>query len=109
MSVEEIHVGNIGTVFEVTLYSNASDALDVSTALGATDKQIIFSRPDGSIVTNNASFVGDGSDGKIDYTTVLAAELDQTGRWNIQAKVILTGPARTFRTNVGSFFVWGNL
>jgi len=109
MSVEEIHIGNIGTVFEVTLYSNASDALDVSTAAGAGTKEIIFSKPDGTVVTNTAAFVNAGADGKIDYTTVLATELDQTGRWNIQAKVILTGPARTFRTNVGSFMVWGNL
>ena len=109
MAVEEIHVGNIGTVFEVTLYANASDLLDVSTAVAAGTKEIIFSKPDGTTVTNTAAFVSDGTDGKIDYTTVLATELDQVGRWNIQSKVVLTGPVRTFRTNVGSFKVWGNI
>ena len=65
MAVNEIHVGDIGTVFTLTI-KDGSSVIDLS---GATTKQIILRKPDRvTSSTKTASFVTDGSDGKIKYT-----------------------------------------
>jgi hypothetical protein len=61
--------------------------LDVS---GATLKQIIIDKPDGTNIICSANFVSDGVDGKIYYLTVLG-DLDQAGDYRCQAKIIIPG------------------
>jgi hypothetical protein len=77
---------DVGTVIQVTVMEN-DVALDIS---AATVKQLIFRKPGDTIVTKDAEFVTDGSDGKIDYTTV-AGDLDQDGTWEIQAYIEMGG------------------
>jgi len=102
MSKEEIHLGDIGTVFTVTLKEDDT-AVNVSTA---TTKQILFQDPSQSVTAKTAEFTTDGSDGKIYYTTV-ADDLDEAGTWQIQAKVIM--PTGTWRSNTEEFKVYPNL
>ena len=102
MAANEIHKGDIGTVFVVTV-QDGSSAVDVS---GATTKQVLFRKPDGTVVANDAEFTTDGTDGKIQYTSV-ADDLDTVGQWHIQARVTL--PAGTWRSDVGVFQVHENL
>jgi hypothetical protein len=100
--VQEIHVGDIGTVFEVEL----KDCLTIVNISSATVKQIIFQKPTGEVLTKTAIFSTDGTDGKLRYITV-ANDLDLAGTWKIQAKVVL--PSGTWSSNVDKFKVYSNL
>ena len=101
-SVYEIHVGDIGTAFEVTL-KDCDVVVDVSTA---SVKQIIFKKPDKTVVTKTAVFKTDGTDGIIQYITILD-DLDMKGTWYIQAKVSL--PTGTWSSDKSKFKVYDNL
>ena len=100
--VEEVHKDDIGTVFLVTLY-DGSTALDVS---GAIVKQIVFQDADGTVTTQTATFTTDGTDGKIQYTTI-ADDLSVVGKWKIQGYVQLA--SGQWKSNVGNFRVYSNL
>jgi hypothetical protein len=103
MAANEIHLGDIGTVFEVTL-KDGDAIVDVSTA---TAKTIYFLKPNGTtLVAKSADFKSDGSDGIIQYTTV-ANDLDELGKWKIQARVIL--PTGTWSSDLDTFKVHDNL
>lgn len=100
---QEIHVGDIGTIFRITIYDGGTTALDVSTA---TSQEIIFLKPDGTTVTQTSSFYTDGTDGIIQYTTI-ANDLDAAGTWKLQAKVTL--PGGTWSSCTQKFKVYANL
>lgn len=100
--VQEIHIGDIGTVFEITI-TDCTAAVDISTA---TDMSVVFRKPDGTVVENEASFLTDGEDGKLIYTTI-AGDIDQKGTWKIQAKVVM--PSGSWSSNIDSFKVYENL
>lgn len=86
-----IHKADIGTIFELTITTEAGVAIDVSTA---SIKFIYFQKPDGTKVKETAAFVTDGTNGKIKYTAV-AGDIDQVGDWQIQGYV---------ETSDGKFF-----
>ena len=102
MASGEVHKNDIGTLFLVTIYDGAA-VVDIS---GATTKQILFRKPTATILTKTASFTTDGTDGQIDYTTI-SGDLDTTGTWEIQAKVITS--AGTWFSDKGSFEVYPNV
>ena len=102
MATCQIHQVDAGTLFEVTL-SDCGTLLDVS---GATTKQIIFKKPDGTTLTTTASFKTDGTDGIIQYTTTIT-DLDQSGIWSIQAYIVI-GTSQ-WHTDIQTFRVYGNL
>ena len=102
MSANEIHQGDIGTILRLTV-KDGTDAIDLS---AATTKEIVLRKPSGSMVTKDATFTTDGSDGQIQYTTV-ADDLDEAGIWRIQARVVLLGG--TWRTDIARFEVYENL
>jgi hypothetical protein len=82
--VELAHVNDIGTTFVVTINDLTSSG--------------------GSAVA--AGFTTDGTDGKIEYTTV-DGDLNGAGNWEIQAKVVT--PSGTWSTGVGYFKVYENI
>lgn len=98
----EIHVGDVGTVFEVTVQENGV-ALNISTA---TTKQILLRKPDGTVLTKSAAFVTNGTDGKISYTTI-AGDLSSEGQWKIQAYIVLT--TGSWHSDAQRFDVFPNL
>jgi hypothetical protein len=100
--VEEIHVGDIGTVFQVTFYDD-STTVDLSSK---TTLQFVFEKPSGATMTKNATFVNDGRDGLASYTTV-DGDLDEAGKWRLQGYVVLTGGS--WKTSVVTFRVHENL
>lgn len=100
--VQQIHLNDIGTVFEVTI-KDCDTPVDISTA---TAKQIIFMKPDGTTTAKTADFTTDGTDGKIRYIAT-TGDLNLSGGWKIQAKVTL--PAGTWYSNIEKFKVWTNL
>jgi len=105
-SEQEVHYNDIGTVFLVAVkdcVAGTSTALDVSTATGVS---LVFKSPSGASSTKTATLNGDGTDGKIYYTTI-DGDLNEIGTWRIQAKIEIDGG--TFRSEVGSFKVYENL
>jgi hypothetical protein len=100
--IEEIHNGDIGTIFELTVY-DGSTVVDLSSAL---ELKIIFGKPSGATLTKDASLVTDGTDGKIEYTTV-NGDIDEDGYWTLQVYIRLaTG---NWRSNIIDFKVYENL
>jgi len=98
----EIHTYDIGTVFEVTLL-DTDVVVDIALA---TTKEIIFLKPSGTSVTKTAEFKTTGSDGIIQYTTILD-DLNEVGGWKIQAKVTL--PTGTWSSDISKFKVYSNI
>lgn len=102
MAADEIRVGDVGTVFSLTI-SDGSAAVDISSA---TTKQILFQKPDGTKLTKDANFATDGSDGIITYAAI-AGDLDSAGYWQIQAYIVM--PAGTWKSDINRFLVHSNL
>lgn len=78
------HVGDIGTIFEVTITDRDGVAINLATA---STLSIIFAKPSGATVTKTATLSGDGTDGKIRYASI-ADDLDVPGVWQLQGFVI---------------------
>ena len=102
MAANEIHKGDIGTQFTVTV-QDGTTVVDISTA---STKQLHFKKPGGTILTKSTSFVTDGTDGKMQYVSV-DGDLSDDGVWKMQGKVIIVG--NTFSTDITSFKVYRNL
>jgi hypothetical protein len=98
----EVHVGDIGTVFEVTIQESGV-TLDISTA---TTKQIILRKPSGASMTKTAAFSTDGKDGKIRYASI-SGDLDVAGKWSLQA--YLATPAWQGKSDIQALQVYANL
>jgi hypothetical protein len=81
----EIHVGDVGTRFEVTVYEDAV-ALDIS---AATVKNFIFGKPSGDVVSVAAGFVTDGTNGKLYYLST-GTDLDEAGNWELEVELDLS-------------------
>lgn len=100
--VEEIHVGDIGTILEATI-KNINTVVDISTA---TTKSILLQKPSGAVLTKAGNFTTDGTDGKLDYTTI-SGDLDESGVWQIQSHVI--NAVGDWHSDIKSFSVFPNL
>lgn len=98
------HVGDIGTTFRFTvLDSETGDVIQLQTY---TELLVYLMKPDGSVVEKTASLTGNGSDGKLEWTTTDANDLDTKGRWRRWAKVTIS--AGTFTTSPIHFVVKDN-
>ena len=102
MSDNEIHKNDVGTVFVATIM-DAAAVINISTA---TTKQLLFRKPNGTVLTKAGAFTTDGSDGKLQYTTI-AGDLSDVGGWSLQAKLIF--PAGTWYSDVHRFEVHKNV
>lgn len=98
----DIFIGDIGTIFRATVKDNGV-ARDISSA---TLRQLIFQKPDETTVTKTATLTTDGTDGKMQYTTILN-DLDQAGRWVVQGYI--ETPAGKWHTDFYRFTVYKNL
>lgn len=81
-----IHVGDIGTVFIVTIKEGGV----VKPISAATGMEFVFERPDKTSFVKDGVWTTDGTDGKVEYTTEDGTILDQAGQWDFQ--VVLTFP-----------------
>jgi hypothetical protein len=102
LATEEIHVGDIGTVFEI-VFKDGTSTVDIS---GATVKNIIFCKPDDTTVTQAGTFTTDGTDGLLKYTTV-TGDLDIRGLWKIQGFITTTDGS--WYSSTGLFEVYSNI
>ena len=99
-----IHVGDIGTIFQVTVLNYAGGALSL---VGATSTVFLLQHSSGTTISRVATFITDGSDGGLQWATTLATDLAQAGVWQIQAVVHI--PGGTFSSTTGGFTVLANL
>lgn len=102
--VNEMHVGDIGTVIEVIVTDKTSG--EIVNIESATTMQIIFKKPDETTVTKTAAHSTDGTDGKMFYTTI-ADDVDQDGHWKYQGYVVM--PGGSWKSDVLKFYVFPNL
>ena len=102
MAAREIHVGDIGTNFRITL----KDDLAIVDASGATTQELIFKPPRLPSFARTTSYVIDGTDGQIEYATV-DGDLSVKGVWKLQAHIVLA--AGEWRSDVYEFPVHENL
>lgn len=98
----EIHVGDIGTIFLITV----NDQDGVVDLTNVDDMYVLFRKPDDSFIQRTPVFVSTGSDGKIKYVTQ-SGDLDQYGTWQIQARVVFG--TDVFSTDIQRFKVQRNL
>lgn len=99
-----IHVGDVGTIFEVTVVEN-DEVTPVPIGL-ATVMKIYFKDPEGTKTSHTAVLVTDGSDGKMKYVGI-AGDIDLAGTWQMQGYVEI--PAGKFYSVKTRFTVHDNL
>ena len=99
----EIRQNDIGTEIQVCLEDCGGNVLDIS---AATTKQIIFKKPSGSLLTKTASFLTNGSDGKLSYISQ-DGDFDEIGTWKIQASIKID--SKIWKSSFKSFKVHRNL
>lgn len=102
MANGEIHVGDVGTLLEVTVTDDGA-AVDISSA---TTKEFKFKKTDRSTLTKAATFVTNGTDGKLQYTTA-GGDLDMAGSWGLQVHVVL--PSGEWHSDIQPFTVHPNV
>lgn len=95
---DTIKVGDIGTVFRLTIIDCSTQAVvDLSSQSAMVFN---FKKPDGTIVQKTPVFTTDGTDGQVEYTTV-SGDIDQAGQWFLQGNVTIT--AGQFSTGIVPF------
>lgn len=99
-----MHVGDVGTDFNITILTKSGETVDISTV----SDPIVFSfkRPDGTTFNRLGSVLGDGSAGIVTYRTV-DGDIDQYGRWQLQ--VFVSFCSTELYTRVLKFTVLCNL
>lgn len=102
MSVNEIHKGDVGTVFTATI-KDSGTAIDLSASL---TKYFVLRKPDSTLTTITANFVGSGTSGGINFTST-SSHFDTTGVYKLQAYI--SDGTKTWRTDIYEFFVYPNL
>lgn len=81
----DIFAGNWGHHHTITVTDEDGAVVDIS---AATAKQMFFKGPSGTVITKTASFLTDGTDGKIRYTVTDGDTVDAVkGTWKIEGKV----------------------
>lgn len=104
MSDITIHVGDVGTVFRLTIVeADGVTPIDVS---AATVKSILFQKGNGARTKKTATLYTDGTDGVIQYTAV-AGDVDSAGNWQLQGYVEI--PDGKFYSEILRFRVLDNI
>lgn len=94
-------VGDIGVAIRFLVRNDDGTVKDISAATAQTLKLLA---PDGTTQTFVSSFVTDGTDGLVEYVTVLATDLHVDGKWYAQPQI--TTPTQTFKPEAAAFTVY---
>lgn len=106
MAKNETYVGDVGKVFNITVYrSDTETALDISAANTTTSRYCYFTKSDGTVVTTTAAFAGTGAgtDGALVLTTP-SDLFSVDGEYKMQLRLGL-GANTVLHTSVYSFDV----
>lgn len=102
MSANEIHVGDVGTVFTATL-KDSGTAVDIS---NASTKYFLLRQPGGTTSTVTANFTTSGTDGVLNFTST-SSHFDQMGLYRLQA--FINDGTNQWHTDIFRFNVFANL
>lgn len=97
----EIHIGD--TTKFVILVMDGSTVVDLSTTTSIT---VTLKKPDGTKLTKTPTFVTNGSDGYITFTTT-TTDLDTSGYWSIQSFIVTS--TKSWHTDIQKIQVLPNL
>lgn len=98
----EIHVGDLGTQLIMTVKDDGV-IVDISSASALN---VIIKKPSGQSYIKTGTLLGDGTDGKMYYTSI-SGDFDVAGLYKIQGKVTINGAI--YYTSISSFKVYCNL
>lgn len=97
----EIHALDYGTEIRITVKEN-DVAIDISSS---SITEFLIRKPDGTLLTVNADFYTDGTDGVLTYITV-DGDTDIAGTYKFQARITMGG---LFYTSWATFKVHCNV
>lgn len=105
---ENIQVNSVLVSFRATVTVKDPDTqiYEIYDISGASVKTLRFNKPDGTSVDKTATFVTDGTDGKIEYLSE-AGFLNIPGKWRMQGFVTIG--SGYYPTNIETFKVKDNL
>lgn len=103
MSADEIHVGDKGIQFNITLYDGTS-VVDLS---GSTARTFEFKSPTGTVSTVTASLLNSGTTGGLTYIIPTTTVLSIDGQWKMQA--VVSFASSIFHSDIKPFNVYPNL
>ena len=92
MTQPPFFVGDFGLAINLTVADSKGVFIDISAATAEYE----IEDPKRNISTVTASFVTDGSNGKLTYVLV-SGDLDEPGRWKVRVK-ITEGVSKCYRT-----------
>lgn len=101
MPKNEIHKGDIGTIFEFTV-KDGSNVVDISSATIS----VFFRFASGTVITRTGVLSTDGTDGKFKYVTV-TGDLSESGDASIQGSITI-GPG-IWKTDIQNIRLYDNL
>lgn len=84
---------NAGIQIIARVLGTEGDPINIS---AASDLVLRFQKPDGTTVGKVASFLTNGMDGAVYYTTA-GADFDMDGEWQVQASFSISGESKTTR------------
>lgn len=94
---EELHVGDTPRLnFTIKKNDGTCGSLVAFDISGATTRSVLMKKPDGKVLTRAGTLLTDGTDGKM-YYDVLAADLNEAGKWHFRAEV--TGPGYHYESS----------
>jgi len=99
---KKLQVGDFGWGIRLTFM----DCVAVRDISAATIKEVILGKPDGTKLTKPATFVTNGTDGKIQYV-VETGVIDQSNYWEVQGHA--SGPGFETFTEVARFEIGSNI
>lgn len=99
----EIHVGDVGSRFLMTIYNQQSGIVDLSEATSLT---LVFRNSAGDVSNKTAELLTDGTDGVM-YYQFQTGDIDIDGQWGCQG--VLQFGAELLHTNIVDFTVYKNL
>lgn len=100
----QIHLGDVGTDFNITILNKSGQAVDISSVSGPI--LFKFKKPDGTQIERVGSLAGDGTDGIVTYRTV-SGDIDLYGNWKLQ--VFLEACSKELSSKILKFTVFNNL
>ena len=95
----DIFKNDVGTTFRITIKDETGAAINLSPA---SSKKLYIRRPIGTPLIKDLQFVGDGSDGVVQYI-IVAGDLIYVGTYTMQTKITL--PEGEWYTTAMSFAV----
>lgn len=105
----EVHVGDVGTKFVFAIKDEQESGQVVVPILETDEHEVTFERPDGTTFDEATTREGDGTAGKVSYTTPDATILSQSGLWRAQVELKTFSPVQVHESSVVSFVVYRNL